>query len=309
MLSKSDRYSRKYWLRLIAFVAALFGIAAFFLLVHFIQLQLDAFVTPKRNANVGVPAELGRPYKDIILTTADDLKIAGWYIAGTRPYGVVLIHGIDGNRGDVLPVAGVLAEAGYHLVMIDLRAHGQSEGNVGTYGYREALDVQAAIDYLDAVPEIERIGAVGTSYGGAAVVRAAAIDPRLRAVVVESSFSSLPDAVEDAFDDMSIFPKWPFAPLLVTLAERRVGLEISQVDSARDLASLQPSQTVMIIHGTNDHLFPLRHAQKMYAAAHEPKELWVIEGFGHGNPVVGREAEFTARVVSFFERSFSSDSQ
>ncbi len=303
-MTKSDRFLHRYWVRLGIFAVILSTVAAIFLLAHFVRLQLNVFVTPQRQTNVGTPAELERPYEDVTLTAADGLQIAGWHIAGTKPYAVIMVHGIDTNRRAVLPEAGILAEAGYHLLLIDLRAHGQSEGNQATYGYREALDVQAAVEYLDAQPDIEQIGALGTSYGGSAVVRAAAIDPRLRAIVIESSFSSLSDAVEDGFDDLSIFPKWPFAPLFVALAERQIGLNISQVDSTRDLASLQPNQTVMIIHGSEDRLFPLHQAQKMYAAAHEPKTMWVIEGLGHGNPVHYDAVEFKARVVPFFEQSF-----
>lgn len=302
---KPDRFSRRYWLRLVTFTIVVSSIAALALLVHFIQVQLDAFVTPRRHTNVGPPTMLNHPYEDIILTTTDGLKISGWYIPGTRPYAVIMVHGIDANRQAVLPEAAILAEAGYHLLFIDLRGHGLSEGNQATYGYREAWDVQAAIDYLDAIPEIEQIGALGTSYGGAAVARAAAIDPRLQAVVIESSYSSLPDAVEDSFEDRSIFPKWPFAPLFVALAEWRVGIKISQVDSARDLATIHP-RAVMIIHGTEDQLFPIHHAQKMYDAAQEPKALWIIEGLGHSNPAVAHEAEYRTRVVAFFEKAFGS---
>jgi dipeptidyl aminopeptidase/acylaminoacyl peptidase len=204
----------------------------------------------------------------------------------------------------VLPEAKILAEAGYHLLLIDLRGHGQSEGETATYGYWEALDVQAAVDYLAVLPEVEQIGALGTSYGGAAVARAAARDHRIEAVVIESSFSSLPAAVEDAFDDVSIFPQWPFAPLIVSIAERKVGLKIDQVDPARDLGTLHP-RPVFIIHGTNDRLFPLYHAHKMYESAQEPKALWIIEGLGHSNPVIGREEAYRQRVVTFFETAFS----
>ncbi len=306
MPGQTKRFSRQYWLRLVTFTAVSSTLAALFLLVYFIWLQVNAFVTPYRNPNVGFPTLLNQPYEEITLTTADGLKISGWYIPGRQPNAIILVHGVNANRAAVLPEAAVLAEAGYHLVLIDLRGHGRSQGTQNTYGYQEALDVQAAVDYLTARPDINinRVGALGTSLGGAVVVRAAVIDSRLSAVVIESSYSSLPDAVEDAFEDRSIFPKWPFAPLIVALAERRVGLKISQVDSARDLATMQP-RPVLIIHGSDDGLFPPYHAQKMYDAAQEPKELWLIEGLGHANPVINREAEFKERVVTFFEEAFS----
>lgn len=300
---KPKRFSRRYWLRLIIFTTAVSSVAALSLLVYFIYAQLEAFVTPVRLTNISQPEQLNRPYKDVTVTTSDGLKISGWYFTGTRPDAIILVHGINANRLAVVPEAKILAEAGYHLLLIDLRGHGLSEGNQATYGYREAWDVQAAVNYLDALPEIEHIGALGTSYGGAAVARAAAIDPRLEAVVIEGSYSSLPDAVEDSFEQRSIFPKWPFAPLLVALAERRVGIKISQVDSARDLATIHP-RAVMIIHGTEDSLFPLHHALKMYNAAQEPKELWIIENLGHDDPAISREAEYRTRVLSFFEAAF-----
>lgn len=293
----------KYWLRLIAFAVVLFLCATIFVLLYLGQLQLDVFITPKRNPNVGTLDVLNRPYRDVELTTSDGLKISGWYVPGSIPQAIVLVHGIDANRQAVVPEAKILSEAGYHLLLIDLRAHGLSEGTQATYGYREARDVQAAVNFLDDLPEVEQIGALGTSFGGAAVARAAAIDPRLQAVVIESSYSNLPEAVEDAFEDLSIFPKWPFAPLFISLAERRVGLEIGQVNSARDLATISP-RAVMIIHGSVDDLFPLPHARRMFAAAGEPKELWIIEGMGHSNPAAEQEAEFKARVLPFFESAF-----
>lgn len=276
------------------------------MLIYFINLQVNAFVTPTRRPVIGSPADVGLVYQDVTLTTADGLKLAAWYIPGWQSNAIVLIHGIDANREAMLPHALIFAEAGYPLLLLDLRGHGQSEGTEITYGYREVLDVQAAIDYLLTLPEIKKVGALGASLGGAVGVRAAAVDPRLRAMVVESSFSSLSAAVDDAFDDRSIFPKWPFAPLLVALAEYRLGIQGSQVDSVRDLATLSP-RPVLIIHGTADRLFPPDHALRMYASAKDPKTLWLIEGLGHANPIPDHEAQYRERVVTFFEKAFTTE--
>ncbi len=304
MSAPSTRFSARYWLRLLKFFAIVGSLTFSALLVYFIDRQVTAFVTPHRNRQIGSPDKIGVSSQEVWLTTADGVNISGWYFAGTRPQGIVLVHGIHANRAAVIPEAGVLAEAGYHLLLIDLRGHGLSDDAPATYGYKEALDVQAGVDYLLALPAVEQVGALGTSYGGAAVVRAAARDERIKAVVIESSYAGMAEAVNDAFDDMSIFPQWPFAPLLIRLAERRVGLEISQIDSARDLAELSP-RAVLIIHGANDALFPPYHAQKMYESAQDPKALWIIEGLGHQNPVKGREAMYREWVVSFFETTFA----
>lgn len=300
--------NRSYWLRLAAFTAGSLGLGLGLLLVWAIKTQLDILTTPRRVSYTRTPADLGLAYHDITLTTADRLKLSGWYIPGSRPYGVVLVHGIQANREAMLPEAGLLARAGYHLLLFDLRGHGDSEGNEITYGYREALDVQAAADYLLALPEVTGVAALGLSLGGAAVARAAAADPRLAAVIIESSYSSLAAAVDDAFEEFTIFPRWPFAPLIVSLAEARVGVNIGQVDSARDLATLSP-RAVLIIHGLDDGLFPPYHARAMYDAARQPKELWLVDGQGHGSPVFsGQEEEFERRVGAFLERAFAAQS-
>jgi fermentation-respiration switch protein FrsA (DUF1100 family) len=300
---------KKYWYRLGIFTAVVIVLATVLTLVILIRMQLRVFVTPVRNPHLDADlAEemLRRPVREVSLTTQDGLALAGWYSPGPAKGAVIVVHGVNANRMAVLPEAAILAEAGYHLLLLDLRGHGRSEGDQLTYGYREAWDVLAAVDFLAARPDIEQIGALGTSFGGAAVARAAALDPRLEAVVIESSYSSLPDAVDDAFDGLSIFPRRPFAPLLIGLAERRVGVSIHEVDSARDLATLSP-RAVMIIHGTADGMFPPSHARKMYDAAGQPKELWLIEGLGHANPAMEYEAQFQARVLSFFGRAFGEE--
>lgn len=305
-MKKPPRFtlSNPYWRRLLWFTGVVSSLAVIFLLTSLVYRHVEVFTTPHRNIHLDYPSNPEIPVIDINLTTADGLNIAGWHLAGSQPKAVVVVHGIDANRSAVLPEAEAIAGAGYHVLLIDLRGHGLSEGHQNSYGYREALDVLAAVEYAASLPDVAHIGAVGTSLGGAAVARAAAIDSRLEAVVITSSFSSLPEAVTDAFDNMALLPRWPFAPLIVFWAEQRVGIKISEVNSTRDLATLSP-RAVMIIHGTADDLFPVYHAKKMFNAAGQPKTLWLIEGMGHESPVIGREAEYQSRVISFFEQAFS----
>jgi uncharacterized protein len=264
-------------------------------------LQFRHLLMPYRARELGT---LSRSCQDVTLTTADGVAISGWYIPGTQPEGIVLVHGIHANRGYLIPQAEILAEAGYHVVMIDLRGHGYSGGWLMTYGYREAWDVEAAVDYLLALPEVEQVGVLGHSLGGAAVVRAAADNERIQAIVIQSSYSSLAQAVDESFQNYSVFSQRPFAPLFISVAEIIVGTRVGEVDSARDLATMPP-RPVLIIHSVDDTLFPPHHAETMFQAAQEPKKLWLVRGLGHVNPISGHEAAYRDEILAFFSDAFA----
>ncbi|MEM7034518.1 MAG: alpha/beta fold hydrolase [Chloroflexota bacterium] len=262
--------------------------------------------TAHRVAVTPPPPEFADRYQSVTFETVDGLELSAWYIPGSRPEGIVLIHGINYNRFGLLPEAIVLAEAGYHLIMPDLRGHGESEGYTISYGYYEAYDVQAATDFLLAQTGVERVAALGTSFGGSAVARAAAQDERLAGVIIQSSFSSLPFAVERSFTNYTGLPKWPLAPIMTTLMEFRIGIDANDIDTSRDLAKMSP-RPVMIIHGTQDHLFVVDHAQQMYDAINGPKSLWIVEGMGHNSPVYEDGLEYRKRVLSFLDWVFGPD--
>jgi fermentation-respiration switch protein FrsA (DUF1100 family) len=251
----------------------------------------------------GTPVDMGLVYEDVTLTTSDGLKISGWYIPGQKSEAIIVVYGIWANKQAILPAVVMLAEAGYHVLAIDMRGHGLSEGKQISYGYYEALDVEAGVDYLLARSEIKKVGVIGYSLGGAAIVRAAAMDERIQVLVVESSFSSLADAVNDGFSRETGLPSWPFAPLIVRAAEKELGLTVEQVHSAQALATMRP-RPVLIIHGSDDNLFPVDQAYKMYEAAQAPKEIWIIEGLKHDYPIKYKK-EYQKRVLGFFEKAFA----
>lgn len=293
-----------YWLKLAGFLGVVSLVAGVCLLGSLIYMQVQSFLTPGRGPAIGTPEELGRPYETITLTTQDGLAIAGWYIEGTTDKAVILVHGIHANRGVILPEAKPFAEAGYHLVLIDQRAHGESEGTMTSYGYYETFDVLAAVDYLAATPGVAHIGVKGISMGGSAAARAFARDDRIEAGAIAQSFSSMRAAIETSFDSLSVLPKWPFAPLLVALCEWQLDVDVDDIDSARDLATVSP-RPVLIIQGEHDDLFAINHGQTMYEAIPGPKEMWVVENQGHGSPAVNQPDEYGARVVGFFDRAFA----
>jgi fermentation-respiration switch protein FrsA (DUF1100 family) len=137
--------------------------------------------------------------------------------------------------------------------------------------------------------------------GGATAILAAARYPEIKAVIAESTFTSVEDNISDSFKALTGLPPFPFAPLVVWFGEREAGVDISQVSPLNRIDAITP-RAVFIVHGELDELIAVRNAHQLYAAASEPKELYVIPNAGHGGLPQAQPAEYRKRIVGFFDR-------
>jgi dipeptidyl aminopeptidase/acylaminoacyl peptidase len=298
------RKSRRYWINLLCafIVASLIGTAI--VVIDFSYRNTCNLVRARRAPMTSTPAEKGLSFEPVTFTSADGLRLTGWYIPSHNEASIILCHGLGGNRADMLPQAVLLAKHGYGSLLFDFRAHGQSEGEMVTYGYAETDDVLAAVDHLLSRSDVDpqRIGILGGSLGAATAIRAAARSTHLKAVVAESAFTSLEDEVASSFTIFSGLPAFPFAPLTVAFAQRQTGLHISEVRPIDDIPSIAP-RPIFIIHGTGDDLIPAEQGLRLYEAAREPKELWMIDMMGHESAINLFPDEYEKRVIGFFYRA------
>ena len=114
------------------------------------------------------PADVGLAYEGVTLHTEDGVSLAGWYVPSANRAAVVLLHGAGSTRSDVLPQAAVLVDAGFGVLMVDARGHGDSGGRAMDFGWHGDADIAAATAYLASRADVDpqRIGAVGMSMGG-----------------------------------------------------------------------------------------------------------------------------------------------
>ncbi|MDH4138884.1 MAG: alpha/beta fold hydrolase, partial [Anaerolineae bacterium] len=287
-------------------VASLIGTAV--VVIDFSYRNACSLVRPHRAPMTSTPAERGLPFEPVTFISGDGLRLAGWYIPSHNGATIILCHGLGDNRVGMLPRAALLAEHGYGSFLFDFRAHGESEGEMVTYGYAESDDVLAAVDYLLSRPDVdpERIGILGGSLGAATAIRAAAHSTRLKAVVAESAFTSLEDEVASSFKAFSGLPAFPVAPLTVAFAQWQTGLRISEVRPVDDIPAIAP-RPVFIIHGTDDDLIPAEQGLRLYEAAGEPKELWMVGGMGHESALGILPDEYERRVIGFFDKALLID--
>lgn len=153
-------------------------------------------------------------FKTIYLKTKDSLKLEAWYIQVTSAVGTVLLfHGHGGNKSGVINEARGFEKLGYNTLLVDFRAHGNSEGNTCTIGYDESEDVKLAYDYISAKGE-KNIVLWGISMGASTITKAAK-DYRLepKKIILEMPFGTIEDAVKGRIKMMGLPPQ-PIATLL-----------------------------------------------------------------------------------------------
>ncbi|WP_044174164.1 alpha/beta hydrolase [Flectobacillus major] len=174
---------------------------------------LFGFKFPKRKIDT-LPS---LPFKSVILTTAQSLHLKSWFVkADSVALGtVILFHGHASNKQKVLAEATYFHELGYNTLSVDLRAHGESDGNICTIGVNESEDVEVAFNYVKNTLHEKNIIFWGVSLGAATILKGIhdfGLTPQK--VILECPFATMEDAVKGRLRSLHI-PATPISQILM----------------------------------------------------------------------------------------------
>ena len=254
------------------------------------------------------PSSYNAPYEDVAFTSEDGVALKGWLVRPSHARlpspAIVICHGVGANKSDFTELAAFLARQGYFVLLFDFRAHGESGGQRTSLGYHEQKDVLAALGFLKTRAEVDpkRIGVYGFSMGGSAAILAAARSNGFRALVADSAFTSLKDQARTAITGFYHLPSFPFLPLAILGYELSFQTRVDAIAPVKVIAAIAPTP-ILIIAGEGDDLIPADNGRKLYAAAKEPKDLWVIPHAEHGGTLAAAGSEYEKRVGEFFDKN------
>jgi len=263
--------------------------------------------THRRGTNMRrTPAKFRLAFREVSFPSAnrDSAQICGWLIEarGEAKAVVLLCHGIDSSAQSMLAKAAMLSRNGFACLLFDFRGTGRSGGDIVTLGLREADDVLGAVEYVKGLEELRGLPLIGLgeSMGGSAVIRAAAQCDAIRAVISESTYSTLTDALNNRLKLTGPFAK-QIAEHCHAISAEKYDVQIPDVSPVRDIAALSP-RPLFFIHDNFDVLCPRSQSDRLYEAAKEPKERWDVPyaPFIFAHLVAPREYE--RRIVDFLSR-------
>ena len=237
------------------------------------------------------------------LVTEDGVPIEAMHLPRDTDLAIVLAHGftLSWQHGAVWRVARRLNRTA-GVIVFDFRGHGRS-GGLSTLGDRETKDLAVAIAYARELG-YQRIVPVGFSMGASIVTR----------------YAGLVGGV-DAAVSVSGPGRWYYRgtyPMrrVHWAVERRLGRIITRkwlntrVSSMRwNPVPMPPAEAaariapipLLVVHGDRDPYFPVEHAHQLYEAAREPKELWVVPGFGHAES--GSDDALLDRIAAWADKT------
>jgi hypothetical protein len=217
---------------------------------------------------------------------------------------VILLHGVSDNREGITGYARPFLEQGYRVLLPDARAHGESGGDVATYGIRESNDIHRWVDWLEQ-SRPDCVYGFGESMGAALLLQSLKEEARFCAVVVESPFSRFrPVAYERAASYLRM-PAWfgrtvlrPVVDFALLYTRHKYGIDFREANPADGVAR---TQTPMLLIGDelDINILP-HHVEDLVSVNPQKAQMWMVKGASHCGAVSVDHDGFNRRITGFF---------
>ncbi len=259
------------------------------------------------------PEELEISAAKLTLTTPDNLQVVAYEVEAANPKAnVILISGIHNPSVTAFfPHAKMLQQENYGSILLEMRAHGDSDGNVICLGYKEYLDVQAVVDYLTQKYGDIPIIVYGLSMGGTTAINSMGQLAEIDGLISMSAYSSWEDAFSDNMINMGAPRLYaeiqkPFVKLYTTL---KYGFKSAKISPKNQIKRIG-ERPALIIHSTEDSQVPFASFERIMENAPAHVESWVRQGDNHLileedyflNP--REDKEYAEKIIGFLNNHF-----
>lgn len=252
--------------------------------------------------NLTAPPAPNFPAEDWTLESFDGLKLHAKKFTPAEPTNrwAILVHGYGRDGTFAYDYAEEYLKRGWNVLIPDLRAAGESEGQFITMGALESRDVFDWEEKIVSENPDAKIILHGVSMGAATVMLTAALEPKnLCAVVEDCGFTSAYEMFTAQLEKIFGLPEYPIMPCANFVCKIKTGIKISDAAPLDVIDKIKVP--ILFIHGDADKLIPIEMMEKLFDKAVVLKEKFIVAGAGHADAKPKNPAAYFNRVFKFLE--------
>ncbi|OOV07931.1 dipeptidyl aminopeptidase [Rhodoferax fermentans] len=287
------------WLFLLA------GVALVVVLRQVVHRAILRSLRAPRVAHLRTPADLGFQAHALRLPVAHGKSLFAWFVPvpGARQApAVLLMHGWGANASLMLPALAPLHAAGYSVMLLDARCHGNSDDEAFTSLPRFAQDIEAGLDWLRWQPEVDdqRLVVLGHSVGAGAALLCATHRQDVKAVVCLGAFAHPQEVMRRWLAEVHL-PYLVIGWYLLRHVQHVIGARFDEIAPIHSMARVHCP--VLLVHGSEDEVVPVGDAQRLQAAGRPGQVTWIEIPGGH-DPSEAAPA-YVPQLIHFLQQALA----
>lgn len=249
---------------------------------------------------------LSLPSEQIKIKSKDGLTLVGDYYPAEKPSDKIVIcfHGYTSARMSSCSFAAYMHSIGYDCLLVDNRAHGDSEGEYIGFGILDRHDCMSWINYVnERFDSKKNILLYGVSMGATTVIMAAgdsSIPKNVKAVISDCAFTSPNDVFSHVLKRDYKLPTFPVMNFNNMICRKKAGYGFK--DYSTLTAVKNTKKPILFIHGEKDTFVPVWMTLKNYDECSSPKEMLIVDNAGHGASYYENPPLYQENVKKFIDK-------
>ena len=225
-----------------------------------------------------------QPHEDVYVESYDGLKLhATWFPQGDAKKVVICFHGYTSQgMSDYLGLSDYYLRNGFSMLLVDERAHGDSEGTYIGFGCLDRMDAMKWISWvIEKSEEDVQILLHGTSMGGATVLMTSGLElpGQVKGIISDCGFTSAKEVFTHVLHSMYHLPAFPMIQIASVVNKKKAGYTLGQCNAAKEVR--KATVPILLIHGSGDTFVPCRMCDEIYENIASEKKKLIVEGAAH----------------------------
>lgn len=250
---------------------------------------------------------LEQPHEDVWIRSVDGLKLHGTYFPGDGNVEhkklVIGFHGYTSKgMSDYIGLSNYYLKRGYKMLLVDERAHGESEGTYIGFGCLDRKDAMKWISFAE-----EKVGADGqiwlhgTSMGAATVLMTSGLklQASVKGIISDCAFTTAWEVFAHVLKTQYYLPEFPVMQIADQMVKKRAGYSLKECSAAEEVK--HATVPILFIHGDADTFVPCTMCRKIYDECTTDKEILIVEGAGHCESFYKDQESYEAKLTAFLE--------